>query len=80
MHPLYRIKFDAFCLNNKLTIKQKDCLIWLLRGKQQKEIAIINNVGFHTIREHCSKMYKKFNITNQGEMLAKYIEYLGAQP
>lgn len=60
--------------NWKLTKSEKDVALLILKGLSNREIAEIRNSSEKTIKQHCSNLYQKSNITNRNELSAFFLE------
>lgn len=58
-------------LIDKLTIREKEIIIYITRGFTGKEIANKLNVSYHTIRTHHSNINKKLDVKNSVELIQK---------
>lgn len=66
----------------KLTVRESECLFYLLRGKTVKQIAIVLKISSRTVEEYCEKLRVKFRALNKNELIEKAIEkgYLNTIP
>jgi DNA-binding CsgD family transcriptional regulator len=55
----------------RLTIREKDVLTWVARGKTSAEIAIILGLSERTINFHCDKAMKRLDVINRTQAVAK---------
>jgi len=53
----------------KLTTREKDVLLHLLRGNTSKDIAHILGISFRTVDQHRANLLMKFQVKNTAEML-----------
>lgn len=57
----------------RLTVREKDVLSWVARGKTSAEIAIILGLSERTINFHCDKAMKRLDVINRTQAVAKAI-------
>jgi len=57
----------------RLTVREKDVLTWVARGKTSAEIAIILGLSERTINFHCDKAMKRLDVINRTQAVAKAI-------
>lgn len=55
----------------KLTKRQKQILILSHQGKNNREVAEVLNVSEHTVKVHAWRLYRRLNVNNRLEALAK---------
>lgn len=60
------------------TPRQRDILNLLAKGKSNKEIARILGVSTHTIKNHLSKIYKRWGLNNRTQAVMKASEVTDA--
>jgi len=53
----------------KLTARERDVLLHLVRGKTSKDIARILGISFRTVDQHRASLLMKFGVKNTVEML-----------
>lgn len=61
--------------NNKLTEREKECLLHLIHGKNTNEIALLMNISAQTIKIHIRNILKKMACKNTKEAIAKALRY-----
>lgn len=61
--------------NNKLTDREKECLLNLIHGKNTNEIALLMNISAQTIKVHIRNILKKMVCKNTKEAIAKALRY-----
>lgn len=57
----------------KLSRRLNETLFLLLHGEGEKQIAAKLKISPHTVHVHVKNLYKKFDVTTRGELLAKFI-------
>ena len=57
----------------KLSPRMRQTLDGLLRGEAEKEIAARLKVSPHTVHVYVKQLYKRFEVSSRGELLAKFI-------
>ncbi len=57
----------------RLTRREKECLEWAARGKTGSEIAKVLNISTRTVDNHLSNSFKRLNVTNRSEAIARSI-------
>lgn len=57
-------KKDDFFEEIKISVREKEILLWLSRGKTKSEIADILYVTESTVKRHCENVFKKLNVNN----------------
>jgi len=57
----------------RLTVREKDVLTWVARGKTSAEIAIILGLSERTINFHCDKAMKRLDVINRTQAVATAI-------
>ncbi len=58
-----------------LTVRQSECLFFIIRGRTNKEIAKILNLSFRTIECHIEELKDKFNCKTKGNLVDAAIAY-----
>ena len=61
--------------NNKLTEREKECLLHIIHGKNKSEIALLMNISAETIKIHTRNILKKMVSKNTKEAIAKALRY-----
>ena len=56
-----------------LTEQEKNCLLWLARGKTGEDIASILNIKYRTVTFHTQNAKKKLNVTSLHHAIVKAI-------
>ncbi|MBV8401846.1 MAG: hypothetical protein JOZ17_24460 [Acetobacteraceae bacterium] len=64
---------DGGSRQRPLTVREKDVLTWVARGKTSAEIAIILGLSERTINFHCDKAMKRLDVINRTQAVAKAI-------
>lgn len=67
-----------------LTIRQSECLFWLMRGKTVKEIAHVLRLSPRTVEEHICNIKEILQCKNKSELIekafdAQFLNYLPAE-
>ncbi|MEM6315223.1 MAG: LuxR C-terminal-related transcriptional regulator, partial [Planctomycetota bacterium] len=57
----------------ELSPRLRETLLLLLRGEGEKQIATALGISPHTVHVHVKNLYKKFDVTTRGELLAKFV-------
>ena len=57
----------------RLTVREKDVLTWVARGKTSAEIAIILGLSERTINFHCDKVMRRLDVANRTQAVAKAV-------
>jgi len=57
----------------RLTVREKDVLTWVARGKTSAEIGIILGLSERTINFHCDKAMKRLDVINRTQAVATAI-------
>jgi DNA-binding NarL/FixJ family response regulator len=55
------------------TAREEDVLTGLIQGLSNKEIALSLGISDHTVREHVSRLLRKFTAANRTELVARYL-------
>ena len=58
----------------QLTKSEKDIALFLLKGLTIREIAEIRNTSEKTIKQHCTNLYSKSNLSGRSELSAFFLE------
>ncbi len=61
-------------LREKLSVREREILDYLSRGKRYKEIADELFISVETVRSHCRKIYEKLQVHSAREAIHKYLE------
>ena len=70
-------QIDAFSDKYRLTARQRELLVSLLRGESQKEVAYHLRIAHTTIRFHAVQLYRRCGVSNQREFLVLFARSLG---
>jgi DNA-binding NarL/FixJ family response regulator len=65
----HRLQNDRNSPNNELTIREKEVLTELVRGRSNKEIADVLCISEKTVKIHINKIYKKLNVNSRSQAL-----------
>lgn len=65
----------TFKFNNKLTDREKECLLHLIYGKYTSEIALLMNVSLQTTKSYIRQILKKMVCKNIKEAIGKALRY-----
>lgn len=60
----------------KLTRRETEVLLWLARGKSNRDIAQILNVSYRTVNKHLEQMYPKLGVETRTSAVAIAIRAL----
>jgi len=63
-------------INLNLTTRESEVLLWITRGKTNREIGEILGASHRTINKHSENIYKKLNVENRTSAATKALEYL----
>ena len=64
--PTYEMKY--------ITVRESECLFYLMRGKSLKEIGRIMGISPRTVETHIDRLKYKFCSTNKSELIEKAIQ------
>jgi len=67
--------FDCDIYEINLSERQSECLFFLLRGKNVKEISQFLNLSPRTIEDYVNQLKLKFNCSSKGELIEKAIDH-----
>lgn len=72
----HRNSFTISCSGSKfnLSMRESECLFYLLRGKTAKEIAQVFKLSPKTIEYHMEQIKNKFSVQSKSELIEKAIE------
>ncbi|MGH1485189.1 MAG: response regulator [Cellvibrionaceae bacterium] len=72
---------EALLLKNNLqvTAREAEVLLWIAKGKTNREIGQILGTSPRTINKHSEKIYKKLAVENRTAAAAKALDYLNQQ-
>ncbi len=56
-----------------LTLREKETLKWAYEGKTAWEIGVILSISERTVKFHLKNIYKKFNVVNRSQAIAKAV-------
>ena len=56
-----------------LTTRELECLRWIARGKDAKEIAIILNISPHTVRDYLKSVHYKLDCVTSAQAVSKAV-------
>ncbi len=62
--------------NLNLTVRESEVLLWISRGKTNREIGEIIGASPRTINKHSENLYKKLSVENRTSAAAKALEHL----
>ena len=62
--------------NLNITVRESEVLLWITRGKTNREIGKILGASPRTINKHSENLYKKLSVENRTSAAAKALEYL----
>ncbi|VAW79001.1 hypothetical protein MNBD_GAMMA14-265 [hydrothermal vent metagenome] len=57
------------------TVREKETLKWAYQGKTAWEIGVILSISERTVKFHLKNIYRKLNVTNRPQAIAKAIRY-----
>ena len=56
--------------SNILSAREKEVLLWLIKGKANGDIGIILDISEYTVKNHVSAIMRKFNASNRQQVVA----------
>ena len=70
---------ETVCLREHLalTAREADVLLWIARGKTNRDIGQILGTSPRTINKHLEQVYKKLGVENRTSAAAKALQYIG---
>ncbi|MEJ5285498.1 MAG: LuxR C-terminal-related transcriptional regulator [Brevinematales bacterium] len=66
---------DSFCESFNISKREKDILIMLLNGKNNREICAKLCISINTIKTHISNIYQKTGVNNRVELLKLMLKF-----
>lgn len=63
--------------NLPLTARESEVLLWLARGKTNREIGQILGTSPRTVNKHLEQIYKKLEVENRTAAAARALQYMG---
>jgi RNA polymerase sigma factor (sigma-70 family) len=60
------------CEFSELSDREREVILILAQGKQNKEIARQLGISEHTVEKHLSNIYRKLNVANRAEATALF--------
>ena len=75
------IENDNLVLTRKLQLTQRESevLMWIARGKSNRDIAEILNLSPRTVNKHLEQIYAKLGVENQASAAALAVRILGVR-
>ena len=71
----HRVIIEVFGENRPhLTTRELECLRWIARGKDAKEIAIILNISPHTVRDYLKSVHYKLDCVTSAQAVSKAVK------
>jgi DNA-binding CsgD family transcriptional regulator len=67
------LKTDAGRVALRLSPRQREVLLLLLKGDSQKKIASKLEISLHTVADYMKQIYRQFEVSSRGELLAQFI-------
>jgi two-component system nitrate/nitrite response regulator NarL len=64
---------DGVAEEHRLPPRLRQTLQGLIRGDSEKQIALALDLSRHTVHVYVKQLYKRFNATSRGELLARFI-------
>ena len=71
-----KTKMINFCDGVPVTALEKGEILQLLSGSSVKESASAANLSWETIRARRKRLYQKFGVANQKQLMVRFLEYL----
>ena len=56
--------------SNILSAREKEVLLWLIKGKANGDIGIILDISEYTVKNHVSAIMRKFSASNRQQVVA----------
>jgi len=66
----------SLCKRFSLTAREAEVLFWLVRGKTNREIAIILSMSPRTVNKHLEPIFRKLSVENRTSATAVCLRYL----
>jgi DNA-binding CsgD family transcriptional regulator len=63
-----------------LTLREREVLALIARGKPNKEIALSLGIAVHTVEQHLKHIYEKLAIVNRTEAALLYLQVVHLTP
>jgi DNA-binding CsgD family transcriptional regulator len=72
---------DNLVLKRKLSLTQRESevLMWIARGKSNRDIAEILNLSPRTVNKHLEQIYSKLGVENRASAAALAVRMLGVR-
>lgn len=70
------IKIENLYNNIHLTIREKEVLNYLIRGKTAKDTASMLNLSTRTVEHYLESLKNKFDVSSKAALIEKIIDYL----
>jgi len=67
---------DILKANLNLTARESEVLLWVCKGKTNRDIGVILGISPRTINKHLENIYKKLDVENRTSAAAKAIDFL----
>ena len=64
-----KVYFENQCRDLNITNREKEIILYIFQGKEDKEISSELNISYHTIRKHIRNIYEKCSVQNKIELL-----------
>ena len=55
-----------------LTMREREIVDWICRGKINKEIGVALNISTFTVKNHLRRIFRKLNASNRADVVMKY--------
>jgi len=59
----------------KLTIREREVLLWTMEGKSNWEISIILGISHETVKDHIANILRKLDASNRAHAVAIALQY-----
>jgi DNA-binding NarL/FixJ family response regulator len=66
---------EPSAVDYKLTVREKEVLTYIVKGKSYKMIGFELNISYETVRSHIKNIYIKLQVTSLTELVAKSINF-----
>ena len=65
------VDIKSVILELKLTSREKEILFLILEGLNNQEVGSYLNISVHTVKNHITNIFKKLNVTDRVQAMAK---------
>lgn len=64
---------NGFVRPSSLTAREREVLVWVVRGKTNREIAAILLIASCTVRKHLENIYGKLEVCNRAGAVGRFL-------